>query len=145
VSESFWSKYHDWFVEMGYPQLDIQKYEDGEWAIIETLNRPVVPSMTRFKVILQGMKNVEISRGFIEKYVKQIDPLRKEFWDRERRATQQAEDAVEIRERHAEDSAERAAAAIVGNDALMERITRNGLSEMNLDKIAKHVPKGECR
>ena len=137
--EAFWSKYHDWFVELGYPQLDIVKYDDGEWAIIETQNAPIVPSQTKFKVILRGMKNVDITRGFVEKYIKQIDPLRKAFWERERRASQAAEDAVEAREKHVEDFAEKASQAVLGNDALMERISRNGLSEMNLDKIAKHI------
>jgi hypothetical protein len=138
--DAFWSKYHDWFVELGYPQLDIQVYEDGEWSIIETMNAPIMPSLSKFKVILRGMKNVIISRGFVEKYIKQIDPQRKEFWERERLATKAAEDAVEIREKHSEEFAAKASEAVLGNDALMERIAEKGIEEMDLTKIRENIP-----
>jgi hypothetical protein len=134
------SKYHPWFVEMGYPQLDINEYPDGEWEIIEYQNAPIIPSLTRYKAILSGLRNIEPTKGFVAKYIAQIDPQRKAFWDRERARTKLAEHEAELKEKHADELSTRATKAIMANPDLMDRIARNGLQEMDLDKIRQHVP-----
>lgn len=134
------SKYHKWFVELGYPQLDIQVYPDGEWSIIEYQNAPIIPSLTKWKVILRGMRNIEISRGFVAKYIAQIDPMKKAFWERENARTKRAVEEAEAKERHAVEASERAAAAITSNPDLMGRIAKNGMQEMDLDNLRKHIP-----
>lgn len=137
------SQYHIWFQEMGYPELDILRYEDGEWYIIQYYTCPVIPSLTQWQVVLGPMRNVEISYSFCRKYVKDLDITRKAFWDRENEKSQEVEDEFERVEKHREESAELATQAIVRNPNLVERIAKNGLKEMDLGYIANHVPKQE--
>ena len=138
--EYVWSKWHPWFVDMGYPLLDINRYADGEWSIIQWLTRPVVPAITEWQSVLSGMRNVDITRGFVEKYIKQADMQRKAFWDREDAASREAEDEFESKELHAEELATKATEAIMGNDDLCQRIVKKGMGEMDPLKIARHVP-----
>jgi len=138
--EYVWSKYHPWFVEMGHPLLDVNQYQDGEWAIIQWFTRPVIPSITQCQNVLSGMKNVEISKGFCAKYLKELDITRKQFWDREDAVSKKASDEHEARDAHAEDLASAATKAILGNEDLCERIAKNGIEEIHPLKIAKHIP-----
>ena len=135
------SKYHDWFREMGYDRLDILQYPDGEWAIIEFETLPVIPCITKWKTVLSRLRHIEISRSFVEKYVSKIDNRRKEFWDIERARTRAVFAESEAKDRAARERAEQAFQAMRRNPDLMERIARNGLTEMNLDKIVKHIPR----
>lgn len=135
------SPYYVWFCELSYPNLDIREWDDGEWAIIEYYNSPVVPSLTRWNYVLQGLKNILITPGFITKYVHQLDLHRKEVWDA-LDAKEKAQDEEKARvEAHAQDTAEKAKNAIMQNPGLVERIAKNGLQEMNLENIAKHIPR----
>lgn len=134
------SGWHKMFRDLGYPQLDIMEFADGEWCIIEYHQAPIIPSMTQWHVVLQGMRNIDITEGFIAKYVKQVDPKLKEFWDRENRKTKAVYEEAERVERHAEDSASRAHRAIVRNPDLMERIAKKGLQEMDVDRIRSKIP-----
>ena len=136
---SFVSRYHHWFRELGYPQLDIVEYEDGSWDIIEMLNAPVIPSLTRYNVVLGNMKHIIPSRGFVEKYCKKIDNTQKAFWDEEERKSAAAEDEAIKKEVRAEEIAEKCAQAVTRNPGLMERIAKNGMQEMNLGAIAKNI------
>jgi hypothetical protein len=135
------SKYHDWFRELGYDRLDILEYPDGEWAIIEFETVPVIPSLTKWKTVLSRLRHIEITRGFVEKYLSKIDNRRKEFWDIERSRTHAVFAEQEAKERAGKDRAERAYHAMRQNPDLMNRIARNGLHEMNLDNIVKHIPR----
>lgn len=137
---SFCSPWYVWFCQLGYPQLDINRYPDGEWEIIEYRNAPIIPSLTSWTRVLQGMRNVEISFGFVEKYVHQIDPARPEFWDREARKTAAMLAEQDALDKHREEYAEHAFRVIRGNEALMERIYKEGLKAINLWEIRKHIP-----
>lgn len=137
------SKWYPWLVELGYPQLDVVKYDDGEWAVIEYYRTPVIPSLTPWKVVLSGMRHLEISKGFLKKYIDEIDLQKKAIWEREERRTQKMLAEKEAQEQAAHDRVDTAFKAIRYNPDLMERIAKNGLSEMNLDKIARHVPSTE--
>ncbi len=137
----FQSPWHVWFRELGYPQLDINQYPDGEWSIIEYYNTPIIPSLTRWATVLHGMRNIEISVGFIEKYVLDLDSTKKAVWDREEKKTQRVIQEDRERHEHAERMSEAAKEAIVRNPALMERIAKNGIQEMDLTKIVKHIPR----
>lgn len=136
----FCSKYHPWFVEMGYPRLDILVYPDAEWAIIEYHTTPIIPCMTKHHIVLQGLRHIEISRSFCEKYVAQLDLEKKAIWDREAAKTKKIEDDAEAVEVHAEESAALATKAIIQNPDLMERIARKGFGEMDIDKIRTNIP-----
>lgn len=137
------SKYHDWFRDLGYPLLDIHQYPDGEWAIIQYFTVPVVPAITRWNVILSGMRNIEISRGFVEKYVKKLDNKRKEFWDDQEKKTKAIVEEQKRVEQHREDYADQAFKAIKFNPDLMERVGRKGLQEINLENIRKNIPRSQ--
>lgn len=137
------SKYYPWFVELGYDRLDIAEYADGSWDIIEYETVPIVPCTTRFKTILGNMKRVEKSFGFVKKYVESIDLQKKAIWDREEKKTQEMLDEKDRVDRAAQDRVDAAFNVMRKNPDLVDRIARNGLQEMNLDKIARHVPKAE--
>lgn len=140
---SMQSEYHSWFQLQGYPELDILKYEDGSWFVIQFYNSPIVPSLTKWQTVLGEMRNVDISSAFLLKYLKQLDITKKQFWDREEAKTKETEEEFERIEKHREESAERATQAIVRNPNLMNRIANNGLYEMDLGYIANHVPTRE--
>ncbi len=141
----FCSRYHPWFVELGYPQLDINEYPDGEWEIIEYHRSPVVPAETPFQVVLRGMRNISITKSFIEKYVAQIDPRKAAFWERENGKTKVVLAEAEARERNALELSERATKAITQNPDLMNRIAKNGLGEMDVDQIRRHIPRSRIQ
>lgn len=151
------SRWYTWFVDLGYPELDIQEHwswhavperagggmvyaPDGSWSIIKYLNSPIIPSLTRWQLVLGVMENVGITTGFVEKYVKQLDTSRKEFWDREEAKTRAVEEEHARVERHQTEFVDRAHGAITKNPDLMERIAKNGLQEMDLSKIRRNIP-----
>lgn len=142
---SFCSRYYPWFVDLGYPRLDVIEFADGEWGIIQMESMPIVPSLTKWRMVLQGIRHVEVSYGFIKKYIEQIDIQRKAFWDREEAKSRAAHEEAEKAENAAIERAEKAYGAIRQNPALMERIARNGMQEMDLRRIARHVPKSELK
>lgn len=137
------SPYYCWFVLMGWPQLDINVLDDGAWEIIQYYRSPVIPAQTEWQMVLGTMENVEISYTFCEKVVKQLDLHRKQFWDREEAKSKAVADEFEKKERHAEEYAEMASKAILGNEGLMNRIAKYGMQEMDLDRIARHIHKDE--
>jgi len=138
--EYVWSKWHHWFVDMGYPLLDINRYQDGEWGIIQWLKYPVIPAFTECRSVLSGLKNVDITRGFVEKFTKSLDVQRGEFWANQEARSKAVEDEHARGERHAEEITDAATGAIMNNPDLCERIMENGLEEIHPLKIAKHIP-----
>lgn len=139
------SKYHIWFIEMGYPLLDVLEYEDGEWAIIQYLRTPVVPSLTKFQHVLKGIRNTAITTGFIQKYVEQLDPGKQAFWDRESKKTQGVWDEAARVERHAEETADQLTKNFMANPDLMARVAKNGFGELDPQKIMRHINPLEAR
>ncbi len=136
-----YSKYHHWFVELGYPQLDINEYSDGEWAIIEYLNSPVIPCQCKWNVILGGLRHIIPSFSFCEKYVQMLDTKKRYYWEMEELKSRQAEMSAEDMDKHREELSNKAFFAVRQNPFLMERIAQNGLQEMDLKNIAKHIPR----
>lgn len=139
------SKYHVWFREMGYPLLDVLEYDDGEWSIIQYFRTPVVPALTQFQHVLRGIRNTEISPGFIKKYVEQLDPMRSSFWDRENAKTREVYDEAARVEQHAEETAEQLTKNFMANPDLMARVAKNGFGELSPTKIMRHINPLEAR
>jgi len=135
------SDWYIWFCELGYPNLDINRYPDGEWEIIEYYNAPIVPSLTKWNRVLYGIRNVVITPGIVEKYVKQLDLHSDEIWDKYDHKTEELEAEQKALERHQKETVDRAYEAIRFNPALMERMARGGITEMNIPNIRKHIPK----
>lgn len=134
------SDWYVWFVELGYPMLDIRTWPDGEWAILQYHSKPYVPSLTKWHWVLTELRNVEITPGFVKKWIEALDQTRKEIWDREADKTAEIDREQKALERHKLEMVDRAHQAITRNDALMERIARNGFQEMDLPRIARHIP-----
>lgn len=135
------SPWYCWFLEMGYQNLDIEKYQDGSWSIIEYYNAPVIPSMTRYNLVLGPMENVDITKGFVYNWVKKLDLRRKEYWDECEKKTQEMEDEKARLEAHAQDTADRATKAIMGNESLVNRIAKRGMKEIDLTNIRRNIPR----
>lgn len=139
----FQSKYHGWFQDLGYPELDIMTKENGEWWIIQYYNSPVIPCLTKWQTVLGPMRNVEISYGFCHKYTQKLDITKRAFWDAEEAKSREVEEEWEAREKHNEDLVERAHEAFVRNPDFMERFAKNGVKEMDLSSFEKVVPRSE--
>jgi len=137
------SPYYVWFQNMGYDELDILEYTDGSWFIIQFYNSPVVPSLTKWQAVLGPMHNVAKTYDFMHKYAQTLDITKRVFWDRERKKSEMSEAEWDKVELHREESVARASKAFLNNPSLMDRIARNGLREMDLGRIARHVPMSE--
>lgn len=135
------SKYWIWFKELGYENLDIVEHQDGSWSIIEYYHTPMIPCEARWNYVLMDIRNTIPTPGFVTKYVHQLDLRRKEVWDAADERDRKAEKERQDLEKHAQDTAERAKEIIMQTPTLVERIAKNGLQEMNLENILKHVPR----
>lgn len=139
----FLSKWYPMFCEMGFPQLDIRQFEDGEWAIREFYRSPVVPSLTPWKYVLTGLRNVDISESFIRKYLWQIDPRTRAFWEREESERRKAEDERTSIENVKVDRIMRLGKQLAKNEDLMERARRIGPAALDLENIGRQIHKDQ--
>jgi hypothetical protein len=142
---SFWSKYHGWFVELGYPDLDIIEYDDGEWRIIQTYNSPVIPHLCEWNFVLSGLKNIIPTFGLVEKFVHQHDPRRREYWELQEAKSQAIEDNHAAVAMKKAENLEKAIPLVRNNPGLVERIAKNGPQEMTLRNISRHIPNSAFR
>lgn len=135
------SKDYRVFVDLGYPQLDRLKYQDGEWCIIEYQNAPLVPSLTKWKRIYNGFRNMEFTESFAKKLIRQIDPQYPEFWAHELKKTQQMLQAKDAQETENLEWVQKTLPKMLKNENLMQRIARYGTRELNPDRIALAIAK----
>lgn len=134
------SPFNQWFQHFGYPELDVVQYEDGEWAIIQFHRSPVVPALTPWSPVLTKMRHVELTPWVCQKYANQLDLEKRHVWDEQEKLELRARHQQAAEDAHAEDIASRMHKAITQNPALMERIARKGMKEINLRRLAKHIP-----
>ena len=144
------SPYYGWFVDMGYPNLDIMVEgrswwkdceESGIWHIIEFYRSPVIPAMTPWNYVLRDIRNVEISFSFVQKHVHRLDLRRKFVWEEEDAKSKAVDAEQEMLAKHKEETAERALHIIKKNPYLMDRIFRNGPQELEPWRHWQHVPR----
>lgn len=146
MSDSYFlSKYYPWFVELGYPQLDIVEYEDGEWSIIEMMNYPVIPSLCQWKHIFSGFRNRPPTKSFVKRLIDMIDLQKREAWDRYEQATREAEEKHERTEKARETLASGIAQAVSKNEDLTARVLQNGFDEIQLKTLIKRIPQHKIR
>jgi hypothetical protein len=124
---------------IGYPQLDIKRFWDGEWAIKEYLNPPLIPSLTKWKYVLTGLRNVPVSESFILNQIKSLDPQYSEFWIREIEKEMAVERNNSAVAQNRADSAERTITELLKNEALKERVAKYGIMEMTPERIAYRI------
>lgn len=139
IDSPFTGPYYEWFCELGYPQCDLHVFKTGEWAILEMINAPLVPSLTQWRWIAKGFRNVEPTQSRIKKILEAIDPRRQEIWDREEEKTQKLESQTKAREDRAEEVADEWTKSVVRNPDLMERIAKSGMHEILPHKIAENL------
>lgn len=142
---SFVSEYHPMFIELGYPQLDIIRYWDGEWSIIEMENAPLIPSMTKWRHVFSGFKNIEPTQGFIKKMIDMIDLQKAEAWALHEKATEESLKKSKELDSKRTELASGIATAVSKNENLSERVLQNGLEEINLKNLIKHIPQSKWR
>jgi hypothetical protein len=135
------SPWYCWFVELGYPLLDIRRWEDGEWAILQYHTMPYLPSTTKWHWVLQDLKNIDITPGFVRHWVEMLDITRKAVWDREDEKTKEVTREHAALERHCEDMVNRAHDIIMRSPELLERIAKYGMEQLDLAKIAMNIPR----
>jgi len=133
------SPYYRWFCELGYDNCDIEEYADGSWRIVEYLNAPIIPSLTRVAHVLGPIQNLIISRSFIEKYLGMLDIRKKAYHEVLAEKETKLKLDSDYAERSAQDFAKRAAQIVSGGE-VMDRIKKSGVKEMDLESIAKHIP-----
>lgn len=138
---SMCSPYHKWFIDAGYPQLDIVDYEDGSWAIIQYLNSPIIPCLTKWQHVLQDIRHQIKTPAFCEYWAKRLDPTIGEYRAHEQKKSDKVIAERDAADRFKADMVDRKAKAILKNEGLCERIVKNGLQEMTLPKILKHIPR----
>lgn len=136
---SLTSPYYEWLCEMGYRELDIVVANDGEWWVIQYLNAPVIPSMTKHEVVIHGFKGVVLCKGFVERVVKSIDPTRKEFWEAQEAQSLKVELEAEKKEKFQEESAEKKMQIIRRCPELMELVAKHGTDQVLPHKIFKNL------
>lgn len=139
------SRFYKWFVELGYPRLDIIEFGDGEFAIREFETIPIMPAHTSWKYVLQGMRNIEISFPFVKRYVNQIDTMKAEKWAIEDAKSKEVYAEQERLENHREFIATEQTKLVMKNDAIKERIAKNGMSELKPVNILKNLSPAQQR
>lgn len=145
MTSSFVSNYYEWFCDLGYPQVDLVEHKDGSWSLIEMLNAPVIPSLTKWRYIARNIKNREPTLSGVKRILNEINPQRNEVWERESKKTQKIEDEYQAREERVELVAEEWTDSVRRNPALQERIAKNGLTEILPHNIAKHCPESKLK
>jgi hypothetical protein len=148
------SEYYTWFCDLGYPNLDIIKHRDtvpyrggylscesGEWSIIEYYNAPIIPSLTKWNYVLTGIRNTLITEAFVTDWVKKLDLRRKQYWDMCDEETRKMEEEHARIEKMQDEFATDTARDILRNEALMERVAKNGFQELMPENIFKHIPR----
>jgi hypothetical protein len=139
------SRWHPILCELGYPQLDVVEYSDGEWSLIEYLNAPLIPSLTRWHVVMSGLRNVEITRSFLKHLIERIDLTKETTWQRLREEEQARLAHDEALENARVDAAMQTAAALTKNDTFMEKLAQEGAGAFNLDNLLRGMSASQQR
>lgn len=135
------SRWHRCFVAMGYPELDLVEYPDGEKAIIQYFNAPIVPSMTKWGFVLTGIRNRNVDYYWLKEQADLLNLHGKKVWS-DQDATEKEAIRQQLEEdRRAEDFATRMLDLVNRNDAWKQRIHKNGLKELNPLRLLNHVPR----
>lgn len=136
------NKFYEWTTSFGYPNVDVidDRAADGTWSLIEYLRSPVVPSLTPWNYILRDITE-PLEHYTVKRFCEMLDLKKREYramMEEEARLSREKFDAAQKLE---SDLAGKAARLISGNSALMERIARHGMSEIQPEKILAHVPR----
>lgn len=137
------SRYYCWTRDMGYEMLDVVEYPDGEKALIQYFQKPIIPSLTKWGFVLTKIRNQELTYDWIKAWAEQLDLERRVVWERQAAVEKEAIRRQDEEERRAQDFANRAHFSIINNPDLMERIGKRGLGEMNPLKVLNNISRSK--
>lgn len=135
------SAYYSIFCENGYPMLDIIDGENGEWHIIEYLNAPTVPSLTKWAYVLTNIRNREKTWPSIKNLIENLDMYSDYFWSRLKKEEEEAYNRVDSIEQQRIAAAEKTAEALANNDWFREEYAKHGAEAFKLETLAKDIVK----
>lgn len=135
------SPWNRFFRSIGYEELDVVEHNDGSWGIRQYHTKPIIPSLTRWSWVLQDIRHTLITESFLKSQAEQLDLERHTVWDRLRQSEKAALLETEAQERRAQDWADAAWKGVRGNDALIQRIAKNGIKELDPRRMLNHIDK----
>ena len=135
------SRWHRCFVAMGYPELDLVEYPDGEKAIIQYFNRPIIPSLTRWGYVLTGIRNTNVDYYWLKEQADLLNLHGKKVWDDQDASEKEAHRQTLEEDRRSEDFATRMLSLVKRNDDWMQRIAKNGLKELDPMRLLNNIPR----
>lgn len=139
------SPYNAWFRDLGYPELDVISYDDGEWAIIQYHKSPVIPHLTPWSFVLKRIRHLEKSPAVFKKYTDQLDLEKRHVWAKQDADDRELSRSLDEEDRRFEDKSKRIVDSVMRNDDLVQRVARNGLGELSLRSISRHIPNHRFR
>lgn len=135
------SPYYCWFKDLGYDELDVITYADGERAIIQYLRSPIIPSFTKWNFVLTKIRNVDFSHAFVKRQCDDLDLQKRAVWARQEASEKKMLEDTLYEDRRSEDRCEQWFKGIRNNDALMQRVAKNGLRELQPMRILNQIPR----
>lgn len=139
------SKWNLVFRELGYHELDVIDYEDGSWSIIQFHRSPCIPALTPWSYVLTNIKHVEKNRSVFKKYTDQLDLEKRWMWDQVAASERRMHEELDAEEARNEYREKKLYAAVTQNPDLMNRIAKNGIQELRLSRISRHIPNHRFR
>lgn len=136
------NKFYRWAKSFGYPNVDVidDRLRDGTWSLVEYLRSPVVPSLTPWNYILRDITE-PLELNVMRRFCEMLDLKKREYRNRMEAEQAASLQAFESAKKVEDDLATRATKLITGNQALLERIAKNGIAEMDTIKILSHIPR----
>jgi len=133
------------FRSLGYHELDLQEWEDGEWAIIRYYRTPVVPALTPWSYVLTKLRNVEKTESTFRRLTDQMDLEKRQVWKEQEESEARMLRELKSEEDHQNDKVARMLKVVKRNDRLMNDIARRGGKALNLREISRHIPRARFR
>ncbi len=125
--------------DVGYPELDVRQYSDGSWALIQYMQSPIVPSLTRWQPVLMDIRNIEISASFIKKKADELNLERGHIWDDVAKNERRIRSEIDFEEDRADKIADAKLAVLKRAPGLMDRVMRRGMKELDPRKMLQHL------
>jgi hypothetical protein len=142
VPSAMVSKHHEMMFNLGYPQLDVVEHKDGSWSIIEYLNAPTVPSLTRWHHVLSDIRHQEINESFCKRMIERMDLTKPQTWETMRKEEEAKLAQAEWIEEQRADNMLRGAKELAKNDVFMDIVDRMGPEAFNLESLARTLSSG---
>lgn len=125
--------------DLGYPELDVRKYADGSWSIIQYFQTPIIPSLTKWQPVLMDIRHTEISPTFIKKKADELNLEKGHVWSEVDKNERRIRDEISFEEDRAEVIASKKLDIVKRTPGLMDRIARRGVKELDPRRMLQHI------